>query len=848
MHPNSLLRLKLSPSQQSVPDRMEIVFFIQRVINVDVGSILTVTATFADAAQEISARILNLHIVGIFKLPGTDDSFWHGNDFHFYQPNDFVTIFRGLTSNAPLISIFDRLDSDPALQGSVFQLPMSVIWYYHIDPSHLSVDNLNSLITGISNVKVDNANYTDLETSPFLSQTVTYLPTPTLQQYSERIPIAQLPVTALTWLMFGLVLFFVSMMADLLVDRQIEAIAVMRSRGASSLQIFGALVFQGIGLAIVAIVLGPLLSISIARFLVHQTLSTADQGALNVIAGDPIHIVSGVRDVALIAVGAAVLTMILALLRSLGIDVLAARRQSARSTHRPLWLRWNLDIIAAVIALTGFALSLYITSAGILDAHSALLLLSPLTVLGAVSLLIAGMLLLLRLFPLLLQACAGISVRGRGASTLLALAQMARAPRQSMRMTMLLGIATTFAIFSFVCTASQSQRVLDVTAYEAGADISGTIPVKLVTQAQLADATAAYLKIPNITSASLGYVKLATAGNNLQGMSIDFHAIDTDTFGNTAIWTTQDSSQSLISLMQQLSNQRNSAIAHQLIPAVVDTETWNTLHLSAGRKFTLNFSLNDYADLLNFVAVAEVQHIPTQNTGSIPAIMVDYRTFATVYKKKFAQNSDFAVPVNTVWLKTSNDPVALNGILHAISSGDLRLDSIFDRRAMITSLYREPLYLTLTGVLTLGAITALLLALGGNLIASWLYIRSRLASFTILRALGATSGQITATLLWEQSIIYVTSIFLGIIFGVIFSAMTVPVLVFTSITPAGVTSSISNGTFYVAQTVPPIQIIVPQTLSITLIVLVISCIVTVSMMIRIISRSSISQILRLNED
>jgi Tfp pilus assembly protein PilX len=48
--------------------------------------------------------------------------------------------------------------------------------------------------------------------------------------------------------------------------------------------------------------------------------------------------------------------------------------------------------------------------------------------------------------------------------------------------------------------------------------------------------------------------------------------------------------------------------------------------------------------------------------------------------------------------------------------------------------------------------------------------------------------------------------------------------------------------------VPPIQIVIPPMLVIALAVLVIICIVALGMMIRVVSRPSISQTLRLNED
>src|SRR5882757_4670459 len=102
----------------------------------------------------------------------------------------------------------------------------------------------------------------------------------------------------------------------------------------------------------------------------------------------------------------------------------------------------------------------------------------------------------------------------------------------------------------------------------------------------------------------------------------------------------------------------------------------------------------------------------------------------------------------------------------------------------------------LTGILALGATTALLLAMVGNLIASWLSARHRLTNFAILRALGASPGQVVSTLSWEQGIIYATALGLGILFGLIFSVLVIPGLVFTSVAPSGVTSGISSSTFY----------------------------------------------------
>jgi len=237
------------------------------------------------------------------------------------------------------------------------------------------------------------------------------------------------------------------------------------------------------------------------------------------------------------------------------------------------------------------------------------------------------------------------------------------------------------------------------------------------------------------------------------------------------------------------------------------------------------------------------------NSSSIPngGILVDYQSLAAVYGYDFKASSA-SLPLNAVWLRTRDDAASLATVRTSLTKGVLQLSPLYDRRETIESLYHDPLYLDLIGVMTLGAATALLLALVGNLIATWLSAQSRLVNFAVLRALGAASPQIASTLAWEQSIIYSTAILLGILFGAVFSVLVVPRLIFTSVGSSGTSSDLTNNQFYVTQSVPPIQIVIPPMLIIALTVIVLICVVALGMMIRVVSRPSISQTLRLNED
>src|SRR5260221_13803275 len=87
---------------------------------------------------------------------------------------------------------------------------------------------------------------------------------------------------------------------------------------------------------------------------------------------------------------------------------------------------------------------------------------------------------------------------------MLALAQMARAPRQALRMILLLALAIAFAIFTLVFAASQTQRASDIADYQVGADFSGVIPLGLVNSSPLQQEIALYRHIQGVLSATGG--------------------------------------------------------------------------------------------------------------------------------------------------------------------------------------------------------------------------------------------------------------------------------------------------------------------------------------------------------
>jgi putative ABC transport system permease protein len=841
------------PQDTSDGNSIEVAMLPQtaQALGLTVGSTINVQAFAGNIPQkQAGLRDITVHLVGIFKLPA-NDLYWHQEDFQIAQPAGSPPppgTFKVLASNSAIINIFNLGSSSSSnsartqlfYNGELTYVAQPVLnWYYPINVTKVDISNLSALVSGMNTAVTRTSN--NPVDSPYVEQTQASGPLTAIQTYSNYVFVLLIPATGLTALLMGLVLYFVSVMTDLLVDRKAESVAVLRSRGANRGQIFNLFVMQALGLGIVALIVGPLLAIVAVRALVATTLPATDQNAINLLTNEPGQVAVTLLEYAIVAVAIALIAMIFSIYRATRSDIVSLRRESARTTRVPFWQRSGLDLIAAFVALVGYGVSIYITNPNVLSTRVRTLLLSPMTLLGSVFLLMAATLLFLRGFPLFLRLCSWLASRGRGATPLLALAQMARAPQQAVRTTMLLAFATAFIIFALVFSASQMQRIRDVTAYQVGSDFSGDI-----SQASANVPSSTFMKMPGVLSATTGY-ESSEQVIGLSGASIELRAVDANTYANTMIWNSQDSTQSISSLMQQLVAAR--ATANGSIPAIVDAAGWQTMHLSIGS----HFSMSDLNGQLDFVAIAEVQHIPTVNDTTevndtpdyIPSggVLVDFKTY---YNTSLEVNSN-PIITSYVWVRSKSDPTSIAEVRNELPSinSPMQVNGLNDRRAIIANLQRDPLYIALLEMLITGAVAALLLALIGNLIASWQNARNRLTGFSVLRALGSSQQQVASVLLWEQSIVYATSLVLGLLFGVLLSLLALPSLIFTS---AGGNAAISTGEFYVMQSVPPITVVIPVTLWIALAVLIIICVVAIWMMVRIVSRPSISSTLRLNED
>src|SRR5262249_25087064 len=148
-------------------------------------------------------------------------------------------------------------------------------------------------------------------------------------------------------------------------------------------------------------------------------------------------------------------------------------------------------------------------------------------------LLLAGALLLLRIFPLGAALGARLAGRGRGATSLLALAQVERNPSRYARVTLLLVLAVGLGLFALTFDASLGANTRDRASYTIGADVRVTERVGLG-KGQDRPVAQRLAALPGVLGVSPVYRAQAQTSVDQGSSPVDVLGIDPASFGQVA--------------------------------------------------------------------------------------------------------------------------------------------------------------------------------------------------------------------------------------------------------------------------------------------------------------------------
>jgi len=372
-----------------------------------------------------------------------------------------------------------------------------------------------------------------------------------LGKFQTQFETIRLPVYILVAEIMLLVLYYVSMIAELSIRQMEREFATMYSRGISAQQIARAHLLEILVILTVTFFSGPWLGAGLVRI-----LSWA--GPLSSLA-EPGWMFNLSRD-AWIAAGLGTLTCLAGLVLPLGPalrrSIIAYQQVTTRDIRPPWWQRYYLDVFILCI---GLILLWRLNQYGDMlvgEPGNAridwLLLLSPLALsVGAATL-------LLRVFPFLLEILASVAERGRGLLGALALWQSARNPAHVTRLVLLLTLAIALGILSTGLNLTLDQSEFDRASYLAGNDLrlstKGVLPLREMQS------------MPGIRQLSAVWRGEGTLSVGKSSSSFELLAIEPGSFSEVATFRRDFADQNMNELLAHLSVEQGKHPSLLLLP------------------------------------------------------------------------------------------------------------------------------------------------------------------------------------------------------------------------------------------------------------------------------------------
>ncbi len=394
-----------------------------------------------------------VRIAAIFERVDTSDEFWYGLSSAASRKDDRWTLI-------PLFADEDALIE--RVLGTYPSLYADTTWYFFPDWQRMranEVEEVQAILAGIQG-----SLSTGLKNSSYSIRLDNLL-----RSFEEQLLLARLPLYLVLFLVTGILVYYLALVAGLIVRSRSGEISVLKSRGAMVWQLSVLGLGEGLLLAVPAVIAGPFLALGVVKLLgvIFFELS----GSSDALAGVPADISQEAFLLGLAGGGLAVLVFTAATLAAARRGSIEARQAGARPPTVSLLHRYYLDLV--LLTLIGL-LWWQLQSRGtflVQSLGSRELTIDYSLLLGPALGLAAAGLIVLRLFPW----AAGVLARVAGpvgpAWLVHVLRHLARDPLMPAMLIVLVMLATALGVmgsaFSSTLERGQQERAL----YEAGADL-----------------------------------------------------------------------------------------------------------------------------------------------------------------------------------------------------------------------------------------------------------------------------------------------------------------------------------------------------------------------------------------
>ena len=602
------------------------------------------------------------------------------------------------------------------------------------------------------------------------------------QQLKTTLWVVQVPVL----MMLGFYLFMVS---RLIIEQEKNEIAVMKSRGASSLQVFFGYLIESLILGVMALLVGPPLGLLLCNFL------GASNGFLEFVQRTALPISLNVRAYlySLAAVVLAIVTMLIPAFISSRTTIVEHKRKKVRSTSRPLWEKFFLDILLLAISIYGlYTYGLRQETLEITGASGTEVAIDPMLFLISTLFILGVGLVLLRIYPYVIRLLFAAGKKIWSPVLYASFIQVGRGGGQDRFLMLFLILTLSIGIFNANAARTLNNNIEEKIKYANGADLnimavwesnqptfvsSGPQPGMGGAEDSSFSSSSEpvqYREPPFTPFTQLDGIELATKvfrkndiivqtpTRDRVGGRTELIGIIPDEFGKVA-WFREDLLKThwyhYLNLLS--SDDPRAALVSKNLQEKYDINKGDSLWISWGDQGFLEvivYEFIDYWPTFNPNVVGEEKNPPTLIVAQLDYIQ--------------ANN---ALEPYEVWLKKKPGATSQQ-VYQDIEKKGIQIESITDTSQELIKAKNDPMLQGTNGALTLGFVVTMSVSTIGFLIYWILSIRQRVLQFGIFRAMGLSIRKIMGLLAWEQLLISGTAILIGIIVGGLTSELFVPLL------------------------------------------------------------------------
>jgi putative ABC transport system permease protein len=696
-------------------------------------------------AQRAGTQPAQVQIVAMWRPYNNDDPAW------VFPPKFFDNVLLTEEDN-----LWKMLEST---QG---QNPIDeVAWQLIFDGSELRTAEIDSLIKSIE-IGVRDVDIV----LPGVRQDVA--PTENLIAFSEEVNALSLQLFIIILPVGGLVLYFVSLVANLLVSRQQSEDVKLRSRGMSRSNVLWIHIQMWLVLVGIALGVGIVVSPYIVR-LVGQTISF-----LEIDSTAPILAVTFTPE----AVVTGAVTGLIAASSGLFLAWKTTRqninsfRQASVRGGKAWWQKAYLDLL--ILLPAGYVLY-NLNQEGGLSTNADTPFSDPLTFIGPTLFALGATLLFLRLLPMVLGLFARMLSYTRNMTLLMALRELTRSEGRYRGALLMMAFTLSLTGFTASMASTIDRSLVDSINYAVGADLVIVTASDAQTDTGTDDSGAAALTVTGYNAPPIQDLRsiedlyavsrfgaytgrLVVRSSRLDGQII---GIDRADIAAVTRWREDYATDEIGALFNQLAGNRTGVL--------LDRNTVEELSIAIGQEVTLQVqALGSWYETR--VPVIDVfDYFPTTDPREGFILITNIDPLFEVVGTELPQN---------VWLGLK-DGVTVDEIRAQVGELNFPVLRWLDPEETLRVAQAQPARRGVLGFLSVGFVASIVLTLIGTIIQSTASFRAQSAQIGTLRAMGLGGIAVLIYMILLQGMIAVSGILSGTSIGVLTTLLYLPLLDFS---------------------------------------------------------------------